>query len=606
MKRLERWLLGLMGIVAFVSYAATLNGCGSCRDCLNSENLSPENLGPCVNTKNDEFAPLLLADSAGLLFTSDRGGGTKKYMGDKIRYGEDLFVSRYEEGRWSDAELLRGSITTPLNEGTPALAADGRTAIIARSHEADGMGGSDLYSASFDGTTFSNIVNLGPTVNSKYWDAQPTLSPDGNILVFVSDRDDAARGTTDLYMCIRQKEGGWSAPVDLGPQVNTAGNEYSPSFASDGVTLFFASDGKSDGAGKLDLHFTVYQGSANWSEPRSLGQPFNSNGNDAFPFATKDRKALYFASDRPGGCGGYDLYAAPLRLPSVILAGTVRDTTGNPIELGTEVVVVEKQTSIVAAKMRTVPPGSTYETALAPGATYTVRAVAQGYYPSALIEVTAAQQTSEQRIVRDITLVPLPRTLVRKGTVEFDLKSYEIPFFVTGYYRLNTRQNLSELRDLQKSRLKEIDYIEKPGPEYDRYAIEVEKIFNDSLKTALVNTVLPAFRKLADPKEYLQFEVIGYADPRPISGKYVEDDVSFGGIAVRRSDPMNNQALSTLRAYYSMTYIDGTLSDSPDYQALRSAGRIEYTIRGAGVDITSEKALEARRRVRVVVSRLSR
>ena len=577
-------------------------GCSSSDKSLIEGSLPPGNLGHLVNTSNDEFAPLLLPDSTHLLFTSNRGGGSREFISEQNRYGEDLFLSESMSGIWSAPLILPAPATSNLNEGTPTLAADGRTAIIARSHEPNGVGGSDLYEAAFDGASFSSLRNLGPTVNSSYWDAQPAVSPDGNLLIFASDRPGGIGGT-DIYVSTHQANGGWSAPRNLGAPVNSKGNEYSPCFAADGSTLFFASEGRPDGLGKLDLYVATCDAGKPCTEPCHLPYPINSKWNDAFPFATGTLTRLFFASDREGGCGRYDLYASSLPPAKIILAGTIRDTSGTPLESPSEVIVTYKRNDIVAAKLETAPSASYYETPLEPGNTYTLRVVARGFYPSLLIEVKAAPKPIDQRIVQDVALVPLPRTLVRKGSVVFDLRSYEIPFFVTGYYRLNVPENLLELRELLKSRLKKAEYIERPGPEYDRFALAVKQIFDDSLLTVMCDTVLPMFRRHADPAERLRIEVVGYADPRPISGRYLESGVMFAAVSIRRNDPMTNDVLSTLRAYYTMLYLDRILSASADYTAIKDAGRITYAIRGEGIDVSSGRVFEARRRVRIIVTR---
>jgi len=566
----------------------------------------PGNLGKCINSSSDDFAPFILMDSATLLFTSNRGGGGSGYISPENRYGEDLFMAYYEDGKWSEANILPRPATSSLNEGTPAFAADGRTAIMARSYGENSIGGTDLYTATFDGKTFVDIKNLGATVNSKYWDSQPTLSPDGSMLIFASDRP-GGYGGVDLWMATREKGGMWSAPVNLGPTINTPGSEYSPFIASDGMTLFFASDGEEDGIGKLDIYYAYYQGGTNWSEARALKGIFNSPSNDAFPCSSFDRTKLYFASDRPGGCGGYDLYVGLLPpdifIHRATLAGTIRDTLGVPLEESAEVMIREKKTNKVVARIETHPPQSTYEAPLPAGSTYLLTARAANFYESPPAEIVIVPKPVDQRLIKDILLVPRRLTLQPGGHVEFDLKEYNIPFFVTGYYRLNVPENLAKLRKLFRTKLRGVPYIEYPGLKYDEYALEVKRIFNDSLQVAMVDTILPMFRKHAKPNEYLEIQIVGYADPREISGRYIENDISYGNVIVRSNDQMSNETLSALRAYYTMQYVDEILSSSADYMALKSSAKITYVIKGAGVDVSPGKPYDARRRVKIIVSR---
>ncbi|MGC8898678.1 MAG: TolB family protein [Bacteroidota bacterium] len=602
----RRFLMFTLLPVAAAALILWFTGCHSCLTILHIWHEFPAgNLGKYINSSDDDFAPFLL-DSTTLLFTSNRGGTGSGYISPENRYGEDIFVANYESGKWSEAKILPRPASSSLNEGTPAIAADGRTAIIARSYGENSVGGTDLYRATFDGKTFVHIENLGAAVNSKYWDSQPTLSRDGSMLIFASDRP-GGYGGVDLWMTIREKGGVWSAPVNLGATINTPGDEYSPFIASDGITLFFASDGGKESTGKLDIYYAYYQGDIHWSEARALGGIFNSPSNDAFPCLSSDRTKLYFASDRQGGCGGYDLYAGLLPQDVFIyratLAGTVRDTLGAPLEESVEMMIREKKTNKVVASIQTHPPQSTYETPLMAGATYILTAKAANFYESQPAEIVIVPKPVDQRLIKDVFLVPHRLTLQPGGYVEFDLKEYNIPFFVTGYYRLNVPENLTKLRQLFSTKLKGVPYIEYPGSKYDGYALEVKRIFNDSLEVAMVDTILPMFRKRAKPNEYLEIQIVGYADPREISGRYVENDIFYGNIVVRFNDQMTNETLSALRAYYTMQYVDEILSSSADYAALKSSGKILYVIKGAGVDVSPGKPYDARRRVKIIVSR---
>jgi hypothetical protein len=608
----RKWLTGVTAVLGVILSGVLLHGCASCPRCPDMKDNPPRaTLGRFINSVEDDFAPLLLNDTT-LIFTSNRGSGGSKLLNERNRYGEDLFVSHLREGSWSMAEVLPVPVTSNLNEGTPTIAADGRTAIISRSYGQRSVGGADLYMGEFNGETFVNLRNLGPTVNSKYWDAQPALSPDGQILIFASDRP-GGFGGVDLWLC--RKEGGeWSTPVNLGDSINTKGNEYSPFITTVGETLmlFFSSDGQPSGHGKLDLYYAQLKANGSWSKPVSppTTEEVNTSYNEAFPCVSKDLRMLYFASDRIGGCGRYDLYALPLRLKlppaPIYLAGTVRDTAGKPLPVGAAVIVREKPSGRVLATIATTPPSSMfeYQTTLDVGASarYGLSASAECYV-AAETEVPLEGKTVGQRLTRDLTL---PQRW------QFTLDPKTIPFYVTGYYRLNLPENLQELRKLLHgvlNRASYIDTVEANSNEYYGHASKLLKYFGDSLQTPMVKTVLPQFRECLKSDEVIHIKITGYADPRRIAEgyTYLEDDVSFKGVVIPRGTVMANDVLTDLRAYYAMEYIDQILVDSSeDYRSLKREGRVDYDILGAGADVPGGRSLELVRRVVVEVSRVPR
>lgn len=220
----------------------------------------------------------------------------------------------------------------------------------------------------------------------------------------------------------------------------------------------------------------------------------------------------------------------------------------------------------------------------------------EGYQEATSRDLRVEPKPYDRWIIQDFVL--------ERPEKEFDLKRYDIRFFVTGYYRSNIPEHLQDLRErLKKKPLKDILYIERPGGRYDRLAPRVREIF-DTVLTVIMGTILPRFRKYAKTGDYLEIEISGYADPRNISGRYVEDDVSCGDVVVHRNDLMINETLSALRAYYSKVYMDSVLSlHSQDCRKLEAEGKILYICKGKGVDVDSKEPYEGRRRVLIVVWR---
>jgi outer membrane protein OmpA-like peptidoglycan-associated protein len=265
----------------------------------------PENLGAAINSLHDEYAPTLTADEQTLIFTRKKPREDKNYLHLGREY-EDFYVSYRKNGEWTPAVNLGPPINTQFNEGAQSISADGMHLYFTACNRPDGMGSCDIYYARRVGDEWSRPVNLGPPVNTSSWDSQPSISPDGRTLFFVSNRR-GNYGRMDIWMSVRNNEGKWSEPQNLGPAINTSGREMSPFIHPDNRTLFFASDGH-PGMGGMDLFYTVKGEDGNWQEPVNLGYPINTYADEISLVVGASGKEAYFASEQPGGEGGSDLY----------------------------------------------------------------------------------------------------------------------------------------------------------------------------------------------------------------------------------------------------------------------------------------------------------
>jgi WD40 repeat protein len=170
-----------------------------------------------------------------------------------------------------------------------------------------------LQADRFDGSEWSEPVNLGPVVNSTALDANASLSPDGHTLYFVSNRA-GGFGLQDIWMSQRQcATCDWEAPVNLGPPINTGAADAAPSVSDDGRLLFFFS-GRPGGIGGLDLYVShrVSTGATGdvWGDPVNLGPDVNTAAAEQGVYYVKvsgeGSASLYF--NRPGPSGSTDIY----------------------------------------------------------------------------------------------------------------------------------------------------------------------------------------------------------------------------------------------------------------------------------------------------------
>jgi len=262
---------------------------------------APMNLGPTVNSWTTDSTPGISADGLSLYFSSARSGGP-----------DDLWVTTRAtvSDPWDPPVKLGSPVNSAYTDGTPSISYDGLTLYFS-SWRPPGLGSLDLWRATREtiDDQWAAPTHLGPTINSSALDWSPSISADGLLLIFCSDRSREI-GKTDLWMTRRSTtEGPWSEPVNLGPPVNSPHIEATPSISADGLLLFFQSNRPGGYGGQVDIWVVRRKTTDDsWSEPVNLGPVINTFGYDGTPSISADGSTLYFASNRPGGHGDEDLW----------------------------------------------------------------------------------------------------------------------------------------------------------------------------------------------------------------------------------------------------------------------------------------------------------
>ncbi|MFM2146520.1 MAG: hypothetical protein RL732_1356 [Bacteroidota bacterium] len=268
---------------------------------LNQYDFRPVNMGPAINSPVSEYYPALTIDKHQLIFTRRVNN-----------YNEDFFGSTLsKEGQWAPAQGLAGNINTNSNEGAQSISQDGQLLVFTGCNFPKGMGSCDLYISFATPEGWSTPENLGPEINTEYWESAPSLSPNKKDLYFASKRPDGYGGS-DIYVSHLQSNGMFGVPELLGPEVNTAGDESSPFIHADNETLYFTSNGH-PGYGGDDLFVSRKKSGSSWTHPTNLGYPVNTIENEGSLVVAADGKTAYYASDRSEGYGGLDLYTFELR-----------------------------------------------------------------------------------------------------------------------------------------------------------------------------------------------------------------------------------------------------------------------------------------------------
>jgi hypothetical protein len=315
----------------------------------NPVSYNPVNLGGGINTVADEYINALSADGSGLFFTRR----TKNTGHLEKQYNEDFYFAGFAGDSAGQAILLNYPPGKENDAGALCISADGRLLFFTACFRTDSYGGCDLYYSEKQGDTWSKVKNVGPVVNSKSWDSQPSLSSDGKTLYFASKR---ARGLggSDIWKSDRTPDGQWGKPVNLGAPVNTSEGEMAPFIHYDNSTLYFSSNGH-PGMGGSDLFRSEYKNGV-WMHPENLGYPINSLADELVVVVNPEGNEGYISSNTLMGKGGYDifrfdLYAAIRPVPVSYLKGKVFDKkTARPLEASFELIDIMRDSIVIEAK----------------------------------------------------------------------------------------------------------------------------------------------------------------------------------------------------------------------------------------------------------------
>ncbi len=342
-----------------------------------------------INSDNQDYAPLVTANGQSLIFTSRRKESTGGKMAYDNNYYEDIYIAHREGEQWSAPTSISPQINTEYHECAAAISPDGDKLFI-YSDEGEG----DFYVSTFDGKQWS-VAQSVSGVNSPSRELSLSINAEGNKLYFSSDRP-GGYGGFDLYVSTLDQYNQWGRPINLGPKINTEGDEDAPFIHPGDDMLYFSSTGHL-GIGGFDIFKSKWH-REKWTTPINLGYPINTAQDDNYFVIAKDNIYGYYATAREDGLGGNDIYAIRMDkkdyeqkkedAPSVVLVnrktklyltGKITDIdTGEPLEA--EITLSDNSKNIVISRLYSNPATGKFKIPVPEGTDFGINIELDGYF----------------------------------------------------------------------------------------------------------------------------------------------------------------------------------------------------------------------------------
>ncbi|NIG53246.1 OmpA family protein [Chitinophaga sp. Cy-1792] len=336
---------------------------------------------------------------------------------------EDFYISQRQNNTWGPSQDMGAPINTSFNEGAQHISQDGTILLYTGCEFPEGKGSCDLYISRKTKNGWTKPENLGAPVNTRDWESQPSLSADNQTLYFA--RETPTNGS-DIFVSHLLPNGKWSNPENLGPNINTKGRETTPFIHADGQTLYFASEGL-PGYGGLDIFYSRKQPDGSWGPAVNLGYPINTIDEEGSLVVDAAGTTAYFASDRADGKGSLDIYSFELYpearpLQTLYVKGFVYDSTTQQ-RLPASVDVIDLQGGTQVARFETDENGN-FLAPLPTGKDYAFHVGKKGYlfYSD---NFSLKEHNPGQPFEKNIPLQPLAANAsIVLHNIFFDTKQY--------------------------------------------------------------------------------------------------------------------------------------------------------------------------------------
>jgi len=517
----------------------------------NPAHYSIVNVGNSINSEFEDYAPVLNQDETTMVFTSRRRDGNlnPNVFSDNKPY-EDIFVSHKKNGQWTPAENIGDVINTEFHDSNLALSADGKRLFLYKDEN-----NGDIYESTLkdDGTwTFPQPVS--ENINSVgFKENAVSISPDGSILFFSSDRPGGQGGIDIYYSTYDPQLEDWTRSKNVGDKINTEYDDDGPFIDYDGKTLYFSSQGRK-GMGGYDIFKSEYDSAkGEWGEPENLGFPINTPDDDIYFVSTEDGKRGYYASVREDGQGYTDIYMVTIAkeddigetiakkdvesdstqtedeedkkdlekvektvkgLQPVTVEVTVTGEDNEPLDA--KISMRSKEDNMMAGKSKTGEGQYSFNVTIPESNEYRLSAEADGYVFQNLDVKIPASTKEPQTIKRSVQLRKLrvgTRSVLRNIYFDFNKASFQ-------------QESYNELNKLEEMMAKNPGMVIEISGHTDNigsksYNKKLSQLRANAVKNYLVNKGIDARR----------IKAVGYGEERPLASN---DDEKEGRELNRR------------------------------------------------------------------------
>lgn len=260
-------------------------------------NFLRNNLGEPLNDRFANYNPVISGDEKTLAYTTKR------------KFYQAIYVSRKVNNSWATPVNITLDLQVDGNCSTLSLSNDGNELYLFKDDSHDG----NIYVTRFLNGKWSPMKKLNENINTKYYETHASISADGKLLYFTSNRK-GGYGDLDIYVSKRDSADNWGIPTNLGETINTSLNENTPFITVDGSTLFFSSEGHSN-MGGYDIFISQKMPDGSWSKPINLGYPINTTDDDLFYTPIGNGAFGLMALFDKDGFGEQDLYQIEMFIP---------------------------------------------------------------------------------------------------------------------------------------------------------------------------------------------------------------------------------------------------------------------------------------------------
>ena len=384
-----------------------------------------------INSREADFAPAYYTENYNaLVFTSTREGAFGKKTDEWTDQNfSSLFTTRQDrKDEWSTPALLdnqeKDGVNSEANEGAPFMNSDFSSLYFTRCPVEDNkVNGCQIYVSKRTGRYFSKpeLVPLG--FDSTEAIGHPTLTSDELIIYFSSDRP-GGFGGKDIWIAMRDSRNDeFGRPQNLGPRINTPGDEMFPYLRTD-TLLYFASNGH-PGLGGLDIFYTFPDTADNWSQPVNMGTPINSSANDfSITFHPTEERG-FFASDRNGRRSQEDIFSFIIPPVEFTLAGVVKDERSLQFVADAKVEIIGSDGISMTARTNAVGYYMFGASQIIGNTTYEMIVSKDNYFNTSGRITTVGEERSKD-FTRDFMLQPIPDESIVLPEIQYDLDKWDL------------------------------------------------------------------------------------------------------------------------------------------------------------------------------------